>query len=59
MRKAVRQLAILKSTLLDALRSRATCRNAGPHSGEGKIHGKDVLSAGVRPVGLPNNVVHL
>ena len=31
----------MKSTLLEYLRSAATCRNAGPHSGEREIHGKD------------------
>jgi hypothetical protein len=40
-----------KSTLLRGLRSAAICRNSGPHSGERKIHGKDVLQ---RPEGRPN-----
>jgi hypothetical protein len=31
----------VKSTLLGGLRSAATCTNAGPHSGECEIHGKD------------------
>jgi hypothetical protein len=35
--------ATTRSTLLEGLRSRATCANAGPHSGECKIHGKDGL----------------
>jgi hypothetical protein len=38
---------LTKSTLLDGLRSAASCGNAGPHSGECKIHGKDVLASPV------------
>jgi hypothetical protein len=38
------------STLLGGLRSRATWGNAGLHSGEGKIHGKDRV-AGSIPAG--------
>jgi hypothetical protein len=34
---------LTKSTLLDGRRSAASCGNAAPHSGECKIHGKDVL----------------
>ena len=41
---------LVKSTLLATLRSAATCGNAGPHSGEGKIHGKDGV-AGSIPAG--------
>jgi hypothetical protein len=32
-----------RSTLLGGLRAQATWENADPHSGERKIHGKDVL----------------
>ena len=39
-----------KSTLLGGLRSTATCRNAGLHSGGRKIHGKDGV-AGSIPAG--------
>jgi hypothetical protein len=41
---------LTKSTLLDGLRSAASCGNAGPHSGERKIHGKDGV-AGSIPAG--------
>jgi hypothetical protein len=40
----------VESTLLGGLRSPATCRNAGLHSGERKIHGKDGV-AGSIPAG--------
>jgi hypothetical protein len=40
----------MKSTLLGGLRSATTCRNAGPHSGECEIHGKDGV-AGSIPAG--------
>jgi hypothetical protein len=39
-----------RSTLLDGLRSVATCANAGPHSGDREIHGKDGV-AGSIPAG--------
>ena len=32
------------STLLGGLRWQATCGNAGPHGGDGEIHGKDVVT---------------
>jgi hypothetical protein len=40
----------VKSTLLEGLRSPATCANAGPHSGGCEIHGKDGV-AGSIPAG--------
>jgi hypothetical protein len=36
-----------QSTLLEGLRSRATCRNADLHSGECKIHGKDGVAGSI------------
>jgi hypothetical protein len=41
---------LTKSTLLRGVRSRPTCRNAAPHSGECEIHGKDGV-AGSIPAG--------
>jgi hypothetical protein len=44
---------LTKSTLLRGVRSRPTCRNAAPHSGECEIHGKDGV-AGSIPAGGPH-----
>jgi hypothetical protein len=42
------QRRLTKSTLLGGLRSQATRGNAGPHSGECKIHGKDGVAGSIR-----------
>ena len=43
------------STLLGGLRSAATCTNAGPHSGERKIHGKDGVAGSIPAGGSTQN----